>query len=140
MSQPYVGQILMFGGNFAPAGWMTCSGQIVPITNFETLFNLIGTTYGGDGVNNYALPNLQSRVPMHMGQGSGLNNYLLGQTTGADNCAAGTGVTSPTGFSVERNLAVTINSTVSVETQGSNANRLGMNFIIALFGVFPSQN
>jgi len=140
MAQPYIGEIRIFAGNFAPVDWAFCNGQLISINQNNTLFQLIGTTYGGDGVNNYALPNLQSRVPMHMGQGSGLNNYLLGQTTGADNCAAGTGVTSPTGFSVERNLAVTINSTVSVETQGSNANRLGMNFIIALFGVFPSQN
>jgi len=140
MAQPYIGEIRIFAGNFAPLDWAFCNGQLLAISQNPTLFNLIGTTYGGDGVNTYALPDLQSRVPMHMGQGSGLNNYLLGQIAGADNCATGTGVTSPTGFSVERNLAVTINSTVSVETQGSNANRLGMSFIIALFGIFPSQN
>jgi len=79
MSQPYVGQIIMFGGNFAPAGWMTCSGQIVPITNFETLFNLIGTTYGGDGQSTFALPDLRSRVAMHMGGG-----FSLAQNGGSE--------------------------------------------------------
>ncbi len=140
MSQPFIGEIRIFAGNFAPVGWSICNGQLISISQNSTLFQLIGTTYGGDGVNTYALPNLQCRVPMHMGQGGGLNTYLLGQTAGADNCAAGTAVALPTGFSVERNLAVTVNSTVNVETQGSNANRLGMNFIISMFGIFPSQN
>ena len=139
MAQPYIGEIRIFAGNFAPIDWAICDGQLLAINSNPTLFDLIGTTYGGDGVNTFALPNLQSRVPVHMGSGAGLDSLVIGQILGADNCATGTGVTSPTGFSVERNLAVTINSTVSVETQGSNANRLGMNFIIALFGVFPSQ-
>jgi len=82
MSQPYVGEIRMFGGSFAPAGWMTCDGQILPISEYETLFNLIGTTYGGDGQTTFALPNLSGRVPVHMGQGSGLSNYNLAQNAG----------------------------------------------------------
>src|SRR5258708_27175888 len=69
MAQPYVGEIRMFAGNFAPAGWMFCSGQLLPISENETLFNLIGTTYGGDGQSTFALPNLQSRVPIHFGNG-----------------------------------------------------------------------
>lgn len=69
MSQPYVGEIRMFAGNFAPAGWMFCAGQQLPISEFNTLFNLIGTTYGGDGQNTFALPDLQGRAPMHMGTG-----------------------------------------------------------------------
>src|SRR6195256_4190527 len=69
MSQPYVGEIRMFGGNFAPAGWMLCQGQTLPISEYETLFNLIGTTYGGDGQSTFALPDLQSRVPIHQGNG-----------------------------------------------------------------------
>lgn len=85
MSQPYVGQILMFGGNFAPAGWMMCAGQTLPISENDVLFNLIGTTYGGDGEETFMLPNLQSRVPIHMGQGSGLSNYQIGQTGGTEN-------------------------------------------------------
>jgi microcystin-dependent protein len=82
MGQPYVGEIRMFAGSFAPAGWMTCDGQVLPISEYDTLFNLIGTTFGGDGVSTFLLPNLASRVPVHMGQGSGLSNYVLGQTGG----------------------------------------------------------
>lgn len=67
MSQPYVGEIRMFAGSFAPAGWMFCDGQLLPIAENETLFQLIGTTYGGDGESTFALPNLQSRVPIHHG-------------------------------------------------------------------------
>ncbi|MEO7305966.1 MAG: tail fiber protein [Ferruginibacter sp.] len=84
MAQPYVGEIRMFGGNFAPAGWMFCSGQLLAISEYDTLFNLIGTTYGGDGQSTFALPNLQSRVPIHQGQGSGLSNYTLSETGGAE--------------------------------------------------------
>ena len=80
MSQPYVGQILMFGGNFAPAGWAMCNGQSMPISENEVLFQLIGTTYGGDGQETFNLPNLQSRVPVHMGQGPGITqNYQIGE-------------------------------------------------------------
>ncbi len=84
MSQPYVGQVLIFGGNFAPAGWMTCQGQLLPISEYETLFNLIGTTYGGDGQSTFALPDLQGRAPVHMGQGNGLSNYAIGQAAGVE--------------------------------------------------------
>lgn len=84
MSQPYVGQILMFAGSFAPAGWMTCQGQSVPISEYDTLFNLIGTTYGGDGQEAFNLPDLQGRVPIHMGQGGGLSNYVIGQKSGTE--------------------------------------------------------
>lgn len=85
MSNPFVGEIRMFGGNFAPAGWMLCQGQLLPISENETLFNLIGTTYGGDGQETFALPNLQSRVPMHAGQGPGISqNYQLGEVAGVE--------------------------------------------------------
>lgn len=84
MSQPYVGQILMFAGTFPPAGWATCQGQTMPISENETLFNLIGTTYGGDGQSTFMLPDLQGRVPVHMGQGSGLSNYQIGQSGGVE--------------------------------------------------------
>src|SRR5271157_4244705 len=69
MSQPYVGEIRMFAGNFEPAGWMFCEGQLLPISEYETLFNLIGTTYGGDGQSTFALPDLQGRMPIHQGNG-----------------------------------------------------------------------
>jgi len=79
MSSPYVGEIRMFGGTFAPAGWAMCQGQLMPISQNDTLFNLIGTTYGGDGQSTFALPNLQSRVPVHVGV-----NFALGQSAGVE--------------------------------------------------------
>ena len=82
MAQPYVGEIRMFAGNFAPAGWMFCEGQLLPISENETLFQLIGTTYGGDGKSNFALPNMQGNAPMHPGQGPGLSLHDLGETGG----------------------------------------------------------
>src|ERR1700681_2175481 len=69
MAQPYVGEIRMFAGNFAPAGWMFCEGQLLPISEYDTLFNLIGTTYGGDGQSTFALPDLRGRLPVHFGNG-----------------------------------------------------------------------
>jgi len=75
----------MFGGNFAPAGWAFCNGQLVPISENDVLFNLIGTTYGGDGQSTFALPNLQSRVPIHVGQGPGISqSYQLGESGGVE--------------------------------------------------------
>src|SRR5438067_6013727 len=79
MAQPYVGEIRIFAGNFAPAGWMFCQGQLLPISENETLFNLIGTTYGGDGQSTFALPDLQSRVPIHQG-----NGFTLAETGGVE--------------------------------------------------------
>ena len=77
MSQPYVGQIMIFGGNFAPLGWAFCNGALLPIAENETLYTLIGTTYGGDGQNTFALPDLQGRVPLHMGQGPNITQKAL---------------------------------------------------------------
>jgi microcystin-dependent protein len=82
MGQPFVGEIRMFGGNFAPAGWMTCDGQLLPISENDVLFNLIGTTYGGDGQSTFALPNLAARVPVHMGTGPGGTQFSIGQNGG----------------------------------------------------------
>jgi microcystin-dependent protein len=85
MSSPYVGEIRMFGGSFAPAGWAFCDGQLMPISQNDTLFNLIGTTYGGDGQETFALPALASRVPVHAGQGPGISqNYQIGETFGVE--------------------------------------------------------
>ena len=83
MAQPYVGEIRMFAGNFAPAGWMFCEGQLLPISEYETLFQLIGTTYGGDGQSTFALPDLRGRVPIHNGTGGG-GTYQLAETGGAE--------------------------------------------------------
>ncbi len=79
MAQPYVGEIRMFAGNFAPAGWMFCEGQLLPISENETLFQLIGTTYGGDGESTFALPDLRGRVPIHQG-----NGFILVETGGRE--------------------------------------------------------
>ena len=79
MAQPYVGEIRMFAGNFAPAGWMFCEGQLLPISEYETLFQLIGTTYGGDGESTFALPDLRGRIPIHQG-----NSFILAETGGAE--------------------------------------------------------
>jgi microcystin-dependent protein len=84
MSQPFVGEIRMFGGSFAPAGWAFCDGQLLPISENDALFTLIGTTYGGDGQETFALPNLQSRIPIHAGQGSGTSPYQLGESGGVE--------------------------------------------------------
>jgi microcystin-dependent protein len=84
MSQPYVGEIRMFAGNFNPAGWAFCDGQLIPISENDTLFNLIGTTYGGDGQQTFALPNLQARLPLHMGPGPGGPTFTIGETGGAE--------------------------------------------------------
>src|SRR5271165_5323133 len=79
MSSPFVGEIRMFAGNFAPAGWAFCDGQLLSISQNETLFNLIGTTYGGDGQSTFALPNLQGRIPIHQG-----NGFVLAQSGGTE--------------------------------------------------------
>lgn len=83
MAQPYVGEIRMFAGNFAPAGWMLCEGQLLPISEYETLFQLIGTTYGGDGQSTFALPDLRGRVPVHFGT-SAAGDYALAETFGTE--------------------------------------------------------
>jgi microcystin-dependent protein len=84
VAQPYVGEIRMFGGNFAPAGWMFCDGQLLPISENETLFNLIGTTYGGDGQSTFALPDLRGRLPIHQGTDPSGNTYTLAETGGVE--------------------------------------------------------
>ena len=166
MAQPYVGEIRMFAGNFAPAGWMFCDGQLLPISENETLFQLIGTTYGGDGESTFALPNLQSRVPMHQGGG-----FILAETGGAEEitltvnqipahthpllCSSGTAsVKDPTNSlpSVSTALAYfnspanpTNMAPTSIGPAGGSQPHtniqpfLCINFIISLFGIFPSQ-
>ena len=79
MAQPYIGEIRMFAGNFAPSGWMFCEGQLLPISDNQTLYNLIGTTYGGDGQSTFALPDLRGRIPLHQG-----NTFILAETGGAE--------------------------------------------------------
>lgn len=84
MADPYIGEIRMFAGNFAPLDWSFCNGNLIAISQNEALYNLIGTTYGGDGQTTFALPNLYGRIPLHQGQGPGLANYVLGQSAGTE--------------------------------------------------------
>jgi microcystin-dependent protein len=82
---PFVGEISIFGFNFNPVGWVFCNGQLLPIAQFDVLFALIGTTYGGDGQTTFAVPDLRSRMPVHFGQGPGLSNYQIGEQSGQEN-------------------------------------------------------
>lgn len=84
MSDPYVGEIRMFGGNFAPYGWMSCEGQLLQIAEYDVLFTLVGTTYGGDGVNTFALPDLRGRIPVHQGTLPGNKTFVLGELAGTE--------------------------------------------------------
>ncbi len=159
----------MFGGNFAPNGWAFCDGALLPISEYEPLFQLIGTTYGGDGQTNFALPNLQGRVPIHQGQSSGTSNYIIGETGGAETVTLNTNqlpnhshmaraVTGPgdlgtpsgglwagsiTGQYSSAAPAALMNVRNVNLTGGSQPHEnmppfLTINFIISLFGTFPS--
>jgi microcystin-dependent protein len=178
MSQPYVGEIRMFAGNFAPAGWALCAGQLMPISENDTLFNLIGTTYGGDGQSTFGLPNLQSRVPLHMGTYQG-TTFTIGEAVGVETVtlttqqipshthslmATSTGqVNAPAGNAIPASATsvqpglqtyggpaawvgptTLLPATIGIQG-GSQPHEnlqpyLTINFIISLFGVFPSQN
>ncbi len=171
MAQPYVGEIRMFGGNFAPAGWLFCDGSLQAISENETLFQLIGTTYGGDGQNTFALPDLRGRLPIHFGSGGG-GSYQLAETGGLEQvtltsnqipshthnfvavAAAGTSnnatnnliAASPSvdmfgGISPD----VSLNAAAIGQAGGNQPHTnfqpyLCVNFIISLFGIFPSPN
>ncbi len=84
MSEPFLGEIRMFGFNFTPQGWAPCNGQLLPINQYQALFSLLGTTYGGNGTTTFALPDMQSRVPVGQGQGPALSTYAEGQAGGAE--------------------------------------------------------
>jgi microcystin-dependent protein len=169
MSHPFVGEIRMFGGNFAPTGWAFCNGQAMAISENETLFQLIGTTYGGDGETTFNLPNLQSRVPIHQGTGPDGTTYQMGQQAGTEQetltvqqtpihshapVASNTvsTQTSPSNLLLAQSsaaslyisdVAATPLAANSVSPRGGSQPHenlqpfLCVNFIIALFGVFP---
>jgi len=116
MSDPFVGEIRMFGGSFAPAGWAFCQGQLLAISQNDTLFQLIGTTYGGDGESTFALPDLQGRAPMHQGQGPGITQaYTIGEKNGVEN------VTLTTNSIPIHNHAVVASGDGANQITGSNA-------------------
>lgn len=95
MAEPFMGQLMLFGGNFAPYGWMLCQGQILPVQQYAALFSLLGTTYGGNGTSNFGLPDLRGRLPNGMGQGPGLSDYALGELNGVESVSL-TQTTVPT--------------------------------------------
>ena len=166
MAQPYVGEIRMFAGNFAPAGWMFTEGQLLPISEYETLFNLIGTTYGGDGQSTFALPDLRGRIPLHFG-----NGFTLAETGGVETVTltvsqipahshpylASTNIAQqqpPTSSvlaqstlaqmyiqdTADQQLATNaIGSTGGSQPHNNFQPYLCVDFIISLFGIFPSQ-
>jgi microcystin-dependent protein len=165
MAQPYVGEIRMFAGNFAPAGWMFCEGQLLPISENETLFQLIGTTYGGDGQSTFALPDLRGRIPLHQGSNFILaetggveeitltvnqipahNHPLLATTNAADtpnlaNALPAKGLISEVywGDPGDANLnPQTISSVGGSQPHTNFQPYLCVDFIISLFGIFPS--
>lgn len=174
MGQPFVGEIRMFGGNFAPLGWNFCDGSLLSISENETLFNLIGTTYGGDGVNNFAVPDLRGRAPIHLGQGPGISqSYVIGQTLGVETVTvsvnqmpahthslvattdAASQISGQNGILAEPpSLAPYISGNVpdaslnasSISSSGGSQPHdnmqpyLVINFIISLFGIYPSPN
>jgi microcystin-dependent protein len=165
MAQPYVGEIRLFAGNFAPAGWMFCDGQLLPISENETLFQLIGTTYGGDGQSTFGLPDMRGRIPVHQG-----NGYVLAESGGAEEItltvnqipAHGHAVLATAGIagspSPGNNLLATTVGNVYFPGPGAQAamnpesvtpvggaqphNNLQpyvcIHYIISLFGIFPS--
>jgi microcystin-dependent protein len=82
MIDAYLGQVILFAGNFAPEGWAMCNGQLLAVDQYQALFSLLGTTYGGDGIRTFGLPDLRGRAPIHFGQGPGLESYALGDKVG----------------------------------------------------------
>jgi microcystin-dependent protein len=168
VAQPYVGEIRMFAGNFAPAGWMFCEGQLLPISENETLFQLIGTTYGGDGESTFALPDLRGRLPIHQG-----NGFILAETGGAETITLttqqipvhahpllGSNDVATGTAPADAVLAATTSATVSAYGTDAPAATLHPNsvtpaggsqphtnfqpylcvdYIISLFGIFPSE-
>jgi microcystin-dependent protein len=171
MSDPFVGEIRMFAGNFAPVGWAFCDGQLLPISENDVLFQLIGTTYGGDGQETFALPDLRGRLPIHMGQGPGLSNRIIGEEggteavtltvqqipvhthatvlsngAGSESTPAGNVLAASPNVRLYRpGSATTALHPASVGPAGGSQPHdnlmpfLCVNFIISLFGIFPSQ-
>jgi len=138
----------MAGFNFAPVGWALASGQQLPINQNSALYNLIGTIYGGNGVNTFALPNVQSRMPMHMGNGAGLSVRLLGQTGGAEamtfrDAYIPSSPQPPIPTLASATAALGSDSPLVVihhpQQRTTISPFLVLNFIIALQGIFPSQ-
>src|SRR5665213_4150551 len=175
MSQPFVGQVIAVGFNFPPVGWFLCNGQLLPISQYDVLYTLIGTTYGGDGISTFGLPNMNGRAPLCMGTGTGLSTYVLGQNAGiesvtllanqvglhshplATSANAGTasspGPTLALGTSSFTDAGLYVQGAPNTTLSGTSIGVAGhslphenrqpfvtINYIIAAFGIFPSQS
>ena len=169
MSDPFIGEIRMFAGNFAPRGWAFCDGQLLAVSQNDALFSLFGTIYGGDGRTTFALPDLRGRVPIHQGTGPGLTNRRLGFRAGSENVTLtasqvpshnhqlrassrpATRATPAGNVPAEAELDVygSGDSSTSIAGTGSVGGSqqhtnvmpfLCIHFIVALFGVYPSRN
>lgn len=169
MSEPFIGQIVMFAGNFAPRSWAFCSGQILSIAQNTALFAILGTTYGGNGQTTFALPDLRGRVPMHFGQGPGLSNRNLGEMGGQETVTLlqtqmpqhshqvaassedattgkpGAAVPAAGGAYAATSDGTTMSPSMigpagGGQPHGNIQPYTVVNFIIALLGVFPSRN
>ena len=135
MSEPFIGEIIMFGGNFAPRGWALCDGQLLAINQNSALFSILGTTYGGNGRTTFGLPDLRGRVPMHEGTGPGLSNRPLGAKGGSEEVS-------------HQTLPIKADSLAGGDptsaASGGNVPNLQpyqvVNFIIALQGTYPPRN
>jgi len=168
--EPFIGMVILFGGNFAPRGWALCDGQLLPISENTSLFSILGTTYGGDGRTTFALPDLRGRVPMHPGNGPGLTPRDLGQKLGEEsvtltvaqmpshghemNVANVTAdIDRPAGgmlgrtqiYTATATPTATLNPTTIANNGGNEAHdnmqpSLGINYIIALQGIYPSRS
>ncbi|MCX6874429.1 MAG: tail fiber protein [Verrucomicrobia bacterium] len=175
MASPFIGEIIMFAGNFAPKNYAFCNGQLMNIAQNTALFSILGTTYGGNGTANFGLPNLQGSLPVGYGQGPGRSNYVLGQTGGAavvtltaaqlpvhTHQSAVNAATAPTtanpvgaypatpasgtpyagtgGASMAAGASGSLGSVGGSQPHNNLMPSLCVNFVIALFGIFPSRN
>ena len=168
MANQFLGEIRIVGFNFAPVGWAMCNGQTMSINQNTALFSLLGTTYGGDGIQTFALPDLRGRVPIHLGQGNGLSNYVQGEVTGTETVTLTTGelpahahsaLTSKDEQTTNRpdgayptvgGIYAAVQDGAAPMAPGRPRGRnqphpnlqplLVMNFVIALTGIFPSRN
>lgn len=172
MSEPFVGEIRMFAGNFAPRGWAFCDGQLLAVSQNDALFSLLGTIYGGDGRTTFGLPDMRGRIPVHAGSGPGLSTYRLGAKGGSETVTLTTnqlashahtqqGTNDPADTQNPSNAlyattsgellyrpdgnpsAMAAGTTVNDGGSGSHPNLmpfLCVNFIIALFGIYPSRH
>ncbi len=172
MAQPFIGEIRIFAGNFAPTNWMFCEGQTLAISEYSTLFNLIGTTYGGNGQSTFSLPDLRGRVPVHQGTDPGMSTYVMGQQAGVEDVTltsnqlpahthpatvsgASGSLPGPAGHLLAASDTaalytaaapnVALGASSIAPSGGSQPHNnlqpfLCLSFIIALFGIYPSQS